>query len=75
MRLTDLVTPEEFALHARNKTKTDEEIEEIGIGILPYTDELSKHTAMPDDLITSVSMTLALLDSFLRTKSESKSIN
>ncbi len=75
MRLSDLFTPEEFARNASDKTETDKRVEEIATGILPYTEELSRNTAMPDNVITIVSTALALVDSLLRKKSESNSVN
>ncbi len=75
MKLTDLVTPEEFAKIACSKKESGEKVERIGTGILPYQKALLKHTSMPDEIITIVCMTLALVDSLLESKNESNYIN
>ena len=75
LKLSDLFTPEEFARHSHSQCDSDDKVERIGTGILPYSDALAKYTSMTDEMITCVCMTLALADSLLESKNESKSIN
>ncbi|KKL18645.1 hypothetical protein LCGC14_2473500 [marine sediment metagenome] len=75
MKLADLVTPEEFAKIACSHEESDEKVERIGTGIIPYFEALRKYSSMPDEIITVVCMTLALVNSLLESKSESNSIN
>ena len=75
MKLTDLITPEEFAKIACSHKESDEEVEIRGNGIMPYFEALRKYSSMPDEIITVVCMTLALVDSLIESKNESNSIN
>ena len=75
MKLTDLFTPEEFAKSACSHEESDEKVERIGTGIMPYFKALDKYSNMPNEIITIVCMALALADSLLESKNEFNSIN